>query len=53
MQFDDLAKSYLRSFEKEYRQALSDGQHTPELSFRVSMHTFLERLAELYVGGTK
>ena len=53
MQFDDLAKSYLRSFEKEYRQALSDGQHTPELSFRVSMHTFLERLAELYVGRNK
>lgn len=50
MQLVDIVKDYLRSLESEYRCALSDKQHTPELSFRISLHTLFERLADLYVG---
>ena len=53
MKFDEVVKKYLSSFEKEYRQALIDGQHTPELSFRLSLHTLFENLAELFVGKGK
>lgn len=50
MQFVEIVQDYLRSLESEYHRALSDMQHTPELSFRVSLHTLFERLADLYVG---
>ena len=50
MQFDEVVKKYLSSFEREYRRALIDGQHTPELSFRLSLHTLFEDLADLFVG---
>ena len=53
MQFEDVVKTYLRSFEKEYRQALADGQHTPELSFRISLHSLFENLAVYFVGRNK
>ena len=38
MAFDANIKTYLRAYQREYRTAMTAGQHTAELSFRVPMH---------------
>lgn len=39
-------KQYLSSLQKEYESALSDGQHTAELSYRPILDTFFRSLAK-------
>lgn len=45
MAFDADVKTYLREYQREYNTAITAGQHTAELSFRVPMHNFFKRLA--------
>ena len=45
MAFDADVKAYLREYQREYKTALTAGQHTAELSFRVPMHNFFVKLA--------
>lgn len=39
-------KQYLTALQKEYQSALSDGQHTAELSYRPILDTFFRNLAK-------
>lgn len=52
MAFDANLKTYLRAYQREYNTALRGAQHTPELSFRVPMHTLFTNIAhDLNPGG--
>ena len=45
MAFDADVKAYLRAYQREYHIAMTAGQHTAELSFRVPMHEFFRKLS--------
>ena len=45
MRIETIVKRYLRSFQQEYRDAITGCQHTPELSFRPPLHTMFQELA--------
>lgn len=45
MAFDADVRSYLRAYQREYRTAMTAGQHTAELSFRVPMHELFQHIA--------
>ena len=44
MSFESNVKSYLRAYQTEYKSAIQGGQHTAELSFRVPIHTLLDKI---------
>lgn len=46
MAYKNTVKQYLSSLQKEYQSALSDGQHTAELSYRPILDTFFRNLAK-------
>lgn len=45
MAFEADVKAYLRAFQREYNTSITAGQHTAELSFRVPMHEFFQKLS--------
>lgn len=45
MGYEATVKKYLREIQKEYQDALFDGQHTAELSFRPQLHALFKGLA--------
>ena len=46
MRYVHTVKQYLTALQKEYQSALSDGQHTAELSYRPILDTFFRNLAK-------
>ena len=46
MGYAHTVKQYLTALQKEYQSALSDGQHTAELSYRPILDTFFRNLAK-------
>lgn len=45
MAFDADIRSYLRAYQREYNTAMTAGQHTAELSFRVPMHELFQHIS--------
>lgn len=43
--FDASIRTYLRAYQQEYHTAMTAGQHTAELSFRVPMHELFRHIA--------
>lgn len=45
MPFDLSIRTYLRDYQEEYEAAIHDGEHTPELSFRVPLDRMLRQIS--------